>query len=84
MKNSIKNKVNIIEEDFEKKYNTIIEKNLNKTNEESKNIQITTIKLRGWTKDLDYVLDEDIHFHKLINLLKLFLKLKFFHLKIYV
>ena len=64
MKNSIKNKVNIIEEDFEKKYNTIIEKNLNKTNEESKNIQITTIKLRGWTKDLDYVLDEDIHFHK--------------------
>jgi hypothetical protein len=64
MKNSIKNKVNIIEEDFEKKYNTIIEKNLNKSNEESKNIQISTIKLRGWTKDLDYVLDDDIHFHK--------------------
>ena len=64
IKNSVKNKVSTIEEDFEKKYNTIIEKNLDKENEESKNIQISTIKLRGWTKDLDYILDENIHFHK--------------------
>ena len=62
--NSIKNKVNFLEEDFDLKYKLIIEKNINKKDEESKNRQISTFKLSGWIKNLDYVLDENIHFHK--------------------
>ena len=62
--NSIKNKVNFLEEDFDLKYKLIIEKHMNKKDEESKNKQISTVKLSGWTKNLDYVLDENIHFHK--------------------
>ena len=62
--NSIKNKVNFLEEDFDLKYKLIIEKNINKNDEESKNRQISTVKLSGWIKNLDYVLDENIHFHK--------------------
>ena len=62
--NSIKNKVNLLEEDFDLKYKLIIEKNINKKDEESKNRQISTFKLSGWIKNLDYVLDENIHFHK--------------------
>ena len=62
--NAIKNKVNFLEEDFDLKYKSIIEKHLNKKDEDSKNKQISTVKLSGWTKDLDYVLDENIHFHK--------------------
>ena len=62
--NSIKNKVNFLEEDFDLKYKLKIEKNINKKDEESKNRQISTFKLSGWIKNLDYVLDENIHFHK--------------------
>ena len=64
LKNSVKNQVNIIENNFEKKYNLILENNIDKLDEESKNKQISTIKLRGWSKDIDNILDEDIHFHK--------------------